>query len=213
MLEFQHAYRRHLPHVQPPGVMLFVTFRLVGSLPASIQAELSAEANRIKRELAQLKDSQEQARLAYLAHKRLFGRWDACLDSMTEGPHWLNIPEVAQIVVDSLHYFDGERYLLDCFCLMSNHTHFVCQPLEKEPGVYYALSSIMHSLKRYSAVEANKVLGRQGQFWQHESYDHIVRNDAELQRIRQYVLNNPVKAGLVDSPDEWPWSYSRWSIL
>ncbi|MAU00364.1 MAG: hypothetical protein CL608_24750 [Anaerolineaceae bacterium] len=62
----------------------------------------------------------------------------------------------------------------------------------------------MHSLKRYTAVEANKVLGRQGQFWQHESYDHIVRDEAELQRIRQYVLNNPVKAGLVDSAEQWP---------
>ena len=213
MLDFQHAYRRHLPHIQPPGAMLFVTFRLAGSLPAHIQAELLAEANGVKRELAHLKDSQEQARVAYLAHKRLFGRWDACLDSMTEGPHWLTIPEVAQIVVDSLHHFDGERYLLDCFCLMSNHTHLTLQPLEKEPGVYYALSSIMHSLKRYTAVEANKVLSRQGQFWQHESYDHIVRDEAELQRIRQYVLNNPVKAGLADSPEEWRWSYSRWSIL
>ena len=129
MLEFQHAYRRHLPHIQPLGAILFVTFRLVGSLPAHIQAELLAEANGVKRELARLNDSQEQARLAYLAHKRLFGRWDACLDSMTEGPHWLNIPEVAQIVVDSLHHFDGERYLLDCFCLMSNHSHLVLQPL------------------------------------------------------------------------------------
>jgi hypothetical protein len=87
MLEFQHSFRRHLPHIQPPGAMLFVTFRLAGSLPASIQAELLAEANRVKRELACLNDSQEQTHLAYLAHKRLFGRWDACLDSMTEGPH------------------------------------------------------------------------------------------------------------------------------
>ena len=213
MLEFQHSYRRHLPHIQPPGAMLFVTFRLSGSLPAHTQAELLAEANRVKRELARLNDSQEQARLAYLAHKRLFGRWDDCLDSMIEGPHWLNIPSVAQIVVDSLHHFDEKRYLLDCFCLMSKHTHLVFQPLKKEPGVYHALSSIMHSLKRHTAVSANKILGRQGQFWQHESYDHIVRDEAELQRIRQYVLNNPVKAGLVDSPDGWPWAYSRWSIL
>ena len=146
MLEFQHAYRRHLPHIQPPGAILFVTFRLAGSLPARIQAELMSEANRVKRALARVNDPQEQAHLAYLAHKHLFGRWDGCLDSMTEGPHWLSIPEVAQIVVDSLHHFDEDRYLLDCFCLMSNHTHLVLQPLKKEPGVYYALSSIMHSL-------------------------------------------------------------------
>lgn len=67
----------------------------------------------------------------------------------------------------------------------------------------------MHSLKRYTAVEANKLLGRQGQFWQHESYDHVVRDEAELNRVRDYVLKNPVKVGLVESPAEWPWSYMR----
>ena len=213
MLKFQHSYHRHLPHIQPPGATLFVTFRLAGSLPTHIQVELSREANRVKRDLARLSDKQEPGRTAYLAHKRLFGLWDNCLDTMTEGDHWLKIPEVAQIVVDSLHYFDSERYLLDCFCLLSNHVHVVFQPLEKESGQYYALSSIMHSIKRYTAVSANKVLDREGQFWQHESYDHVVRDEAELQRIRQYVLNNPVKAGLIDSQEAWPWSYCRRSIL
>ena len=188
MLKFQQAYRRHLPHIQPPGAFLFVTFRLVGSLPAHVQAELLAEGNRVRVVLASLKDAPEKARLAYEAHKRLFGRWDACLDGMTEGPHWLELPEVAQVVVDSLHFLDGDRYLLDCFCLMSNHAHVVFQPLEKLPGEYHALPSIMHSLKRYTAVEANKLLGRQGQFWQHESYDHVVRDEAELNRIRRYVF-------------------------
>ena len=47
--------------------------------------------------------------------------------------------------------------------------------------------------------------GIQGQFWQHESYDHVVRDEAELLRIRRYVLNNPVRAGLVQQWDEWPW--------
>ena len=90
---------------------------------------------------------------------------------------------------------------------MSNHVHVVFVPLENDDESYHSLSAIMHSLKRHTARQANKCLGRKGQFWQHESYDHIVRDEAELQRIRLYVLNNPVRAGLVDEWRQWPWSY------
>lgn len=213
MLKFQESYRRHLPHIQPPGANLFVTFRLAGSLPKAVQNELLAKGERVRQQISKIADPQEQKKLAYLAHKQLFGRWDDCLDTMTEGEHWLKVPEIAQIVEDSLHHLDDERYFLDCFCIMSNHVHVVFQPVKREQGGYFALSSIMHSLKRYTAVEANKILGRKGQFWQHESYDHVVCDGAELARIRNYVLGNPVKAGLVESPDDWPWTYYRGSSL
>jgi len=67
----------------------------------------------------------------------------------------------------------------------------------------------MQSLKRYTAAKANKILVRRGPFWQHENYDHIVRNEHELERIIVYVLNNPVKAGLVKNRDDWKWNYCR----
>jgi REP element-mobilizing transposase RayT len=65
----------------------------------------------------------------------------------------------------------------------------------------------MQSLKGYTAREANKVLGRRGQFWDPESYDHEVRNGGEFRRIREYILNNPVKAGLVQDWRDWRWSW------
>ena len=57
----------------------------------------------------------------------------------------------------------------------------------------------MHSFKSFTANECNKLLGRTGQFWQDESYDHWVRDDEELQRIIQYVEQNPVKARLAEA--------------
>ncbi len=71
------------------------------------------------------------------------------------------------------------------------------------------VSKIMQSLKRYTAREANKILGRRGAFWQDESYDHVVRDSNELERIVLYVLHNPVKAGLIEHWRDWKWSYSR----
>jgi len=49
--------------------------------------------------------------------------------------------------------------------------------------------------------------GRTGEpFWQKESYDHWVRNPSELEKIRTYIENNPVKAGLVRNPQDYLWS-------
>jgi len=74
----------------------------------------------------------------------------------------------------------------------------------------YSVSKIMHSLKRYTGRQANLILGREGQFWQDESYDHVVRDEKEYERIVWYILNNPGKAGLVDSWEKWEWSYCKW---
>jgi signal recognition particle GTPase len=65
---------------------------------------------------------------------------------------------------------------------------------------------IMHSIKRHSARECNRLLGRTGRFWQAESYDRLVRNDDERQRIARYIEWNPVKAGLCDEPERWRFS-------
>jgi REP element-mobilizing transposase RayT len=208
-LHYQSEYRRFLPHIQPPGATLFVTYRLVGTIPAAVHEQLVAEAEQISQRLAQIEDKVEQAHQKYLAQKRLFGRYDQILDSVQHGPTWLREPHIARLVADSLHYWDGERYDLDCFSVMSNHTHVVFTPLCATDGDYVALARIMHSLKRHTAREGNKVLGRNGRFWQPESYDHVVRDGAELERIRRYVLNNPVKAGLVNSWEEWPWNYCK----
>src|SRR5437879_3839430 len=61
------------------------------------------------------------------------------------------------------------------------------------------------------AAESNKLLGQTGRpFWQDESYDRLVRNANEFQRIESYILQNPVRAGLARSAEEYPWlSISR----
>jgi putative transposase len=56
------------------------------------------------------------------------------------------------------------------------------------------------------------ILEREGEFWQHENYDHVVRSEAELSRIIQYVVNNPVQAGLAEKPKDWKWTYSKYGL-
>jgi len=73
---------------------------------------------------------------------------------------------------------------------------------------YPGLSKIMHSLKGRSARESNLILARSGSFWEHESFDHVIR-PGKFDATIKYVLNNPVKAGLAKHWREWPWNYCR----
>jgi len=65
----------------------------------------------------------------------------------------------------------------------------------------------MQSVKRVSALKCNKLLNQKGKFWQEESFDRLVRDDIELYNIINYVINNPVKAGLVDDWTKWMNTY------
>ncbi len=86
---------------------------------------------------------------------------------------------------------------------MPNHVHLLVTPLLE-------VSKMMQSLKRFTARECNRILGLTGQpFWQDESYDRLVRDEAEYQRIVRYIEMNPVRAGLAPRPEEFPWSSAR----
>lgn len=171
-------YERKLPHWHPEGVLVFVTWRLHGSLPAFLK-----------------QDSAQTPGQAFRAVDRV-------LDCAGRGPAWLRDPRIAAMVVNALEAGDKERqyYRLAAFVAMPNHVHALLLPLAPMPRV-------THWIKGYAARQANQILERPtGAFWQHESYDHRVRTEDEYSRIVRYIEFNPVSAGLVATPEEWPWS-------
>ena len=123
------------------------------------------------------------------------------MDAARTGPKSLQMPKIARMVVASIK--QGERlghYDLVAYAVMPNHVHLLIWPK-------IAPSRLMKSLKGVTAREANKILGTTGEpFWQKESYDHWVRDAEELQKIRHYIYNNPVKAGLVVDARDYPWA-------
>jgi len=70
----------------------------------------------------------------------------------------------------------------------------------------------MHSLKARSARECKLILSRSGQFWEQESFDHVIR-PGKFDATVRYVLNNPVKAGLVNDWRDWRGNYCRKELL
>ncbi len=202
--EIKSFYRKDLPHYQPPhDTVFFITTRLAGSLPKHKIEELK-KAREKEIQIIQSSTCSHEEKLKQVdnAHKRFFGKYDIILDNLTTGNHWLKIHPVAEIVAESLKHFDGQRYDLICYTIMSNHIHVVFE-LKKE----FALYGLLQSIKSFSAKKANELLDRTGQFWQHESYDRVVRDNNELSKVVNYVLNNPVKAGLCKNWQDWKHSF------
>jgi putative DNA methylase len=186
-------YRRKLPHWHPdpdePG-FLFVTWRLSGSIPRVRLPQPLAAGNSCPKP--------QSAGRAFLA-------LDREVDKAAFGPTWLRDDRIARVVADALQYGDSERhfYRLRAWVIMPNHVHVVLWPMTRLPV-------ITRWLKGSTARQANLILGRTGaSFWQDESFDHRVRDEAELERIVHYVEHNPVHAGLVASPGDWAWSSAR----
>ena len=109
------------------------------------------------------------------------------------------------MVVSALRYGATVRKFYDLYAwvVMPNHVHVVWEPRVAMPG-------IMRWLKGRTSRAANRILGRTGmRFWLDESFDHWVRTEEELRGLIEYVEENPVKAGLVERAEQWPWS-SAW---
>jgi REP element-mobilizing transposase RayT len=88
--------------------------------------------------------------------------------------------------------------------VIPNHAHLLLTPEAEQ-----RLSAILQSLKSYTANEANKILRRQGQFWQPESFDRRIRDANHFAKTIAYIENNPVKARLCKRAEDWPFS-SAW---
>jgi REP element-mobilizing transposase RayT len=127
---------------------------------------------------------------------------DRLMDSGATGPLYLRRREIAELVVRAVQ--DGEsrfdRYQLHAFAVMPNHVHLLVTPK-------VVAARWLAPLKGFTAYQANGFLSSHGQaFWQDESYDHLVRSAAEFDRIRTYIEENPVAAGLVGEAQQYPWS-------
>jgi REP element-mobilizing transposase RayT len=230
-LAYKQFSRRHLPHVHPPSSTLFVTYRLAGSIPQPLMRYYKRKNAWLQTELSRLRKSAMYDKLQLVAslqqierfHREWFVKFEETLDQARNGPMWLKDDKVAAMVARQIHELDGDAYKLDAYCVMSNHVHLIFAPFLNAASLHEefdetghlvfasefpGLSEIMHRLKGRSARQCNLSLSRTGQFWEHESFDHVIRR-GKLMRTVRYVLNNPVKAGLVKDWREWSWSYCR----
>lgn len=178
--------RRNLPHWSKVKAVYWITFRLADSLP---RARL--EEWRVERELWNLEHPEPRSKEDWQEYDRRFGkRLENWLDS-GYGSCLLSGSEARNIVRDCLLRFEGDRLRLPAGVIMPNHVHLLLEPLNGQP-----LSGLLKGIKGSSARGINRILGREGRVWQDESYDHIVRSEAQYRYLLRYIADNPTRAGL-----------------
>jgi len=183
--------RGYLPHRDEPGLTQFVTFHLADSFPGALRSEWEA--------LLQVEDDREQRKQP-----------ESYLDR-GQGDCHLRRTAIAKLVEDALRFHHQQWYELLAWVVMPNHVHLLIAVGETP------LSKIVKELKRYTAREANKLLGCRarvvpnpqqaepdGSFWGEDYFDTFMRNEAHRLQTRRYIESNPVKAFLAREPKDWP---------
>lgn len=180
--------RGYLPHFDRPNLIQAITFRLHDSMPR-------VRLDEWERELQFLSRNQQ----AVERQKRIAAYLDA-----GHGNCWLREARVAEMVEDAFLHFDGDRYRLLAWVVMPNHVHVMAEMLDG-----CGLDKVVWSWKSWTAKCANRILGREGAFWGRDYHDRYIRDGEHLLHARNYIENNPIKAGLCSESKKWRWS-SAW---
>jgi putative transposase len=218
LVEEPIEYYRKLPHKQYFGANFFVTWRLFGSLPKEVLFKLQQDKDRAI-DVVYLKKMpiEEEQQAIEIEKSKYYMAFDDALDKITTGPHHLKNPEIANLVIDKLKSFDGEHYELQAYCVMSNHVHalmdFSIQIPEKledfDEDKYVQLSKVMKLIKGSTGFQANRMLGLKDEFWESENFDRYIRNEKHRLIVENYILQNPVKAGICKHWEDYPFSGVR----
>jgi len=188
--------RGYLPHCDKPGLVQFVTFRLWDSMPASRRGEwehllaINTRSNAPRSGAQSIASREQRIKLEDYLDRGL-------------GECFLRNPRIAALVEQAIRFHHGRQFELMAWVVMPNHVHTLVQ-IGPTP-----LTRIVQNWKSFVAVEANKLLGRTGRFWQPDYWDHYMRDEEQVSKAVRYIENNPVKAKLCRAPEDWAFSSAR----
>jgi REP element-mobilizing transposase RayT len=100
---------------------------------------------------------------------------------------------------------DGNRLRMHAAVVMPEHVHLLLTPLGDAEGRPYLLQEILKLIKGTSARSVNRLVGRASPVWQEESFDHVLRSDESFEEKMEYIRQNPVRRGLANRPEDYPW--------
>lgn len=87
------------------------------------------------------------------------------------------------------------------FVVMPDHIHFFCTASHDAKS----LSDFMKYWKQWTSKRIRRECDIEGTIWHRQFFDHVIRNNNSYAQKKEYVINNPVRAGLVKHPNEWMW--------
>jgi REP element-mobilizing transposase RayT len=177
---------RRLPHWEQAGCTYFVTFRLEDALPVEYWQQWRKEREACLQALPPTASKDQRETAAALFTARLEDKSDEGL-----GACLLKEESMSALVEGTLRHDDGQHYQLGSFVIMPNHVHAVVRPL-----LGHSLAEILQSWKSVSSHRINRLRHQTGSLWQAESFDHIIRDENQLERFERYIAENPTRARL-----------------
>ena len=175
--------RGYLPHFDMPGLVQFINYRLDDAMPAILRHEW----------FSLLKIDDELKRRTKIENYLDQG-CGSCL---------LRDQRAATLVEENWLHFDGKDYRLLAWVVMPNHVHLLVEIWQSPQA------QLVKNWKGFTARRINRALGRRGKLWQDDYWDRYIRGEAHYRKVVHYIEWNPVKAGLVKAPDQWPFSSAR----
>jgi REP element-mobilizing transposase RayT len=118
---------------------------------------------------------------------------------------WELPPTARDVVLKHCLHDHGLKMDLYIAVVMPDHVHMIFLPLEDQMNEVFSFEEIVGAIKGASVHSVNKLLGQSGQIWQDESFDHVIRHAESLESKIRYLRENPVRKGLVKTPEEYPW--------
>jgi len=236
-MEKKEYYKHLLPHFQQPGQAYFITWILKDAIPPHALKRYTEKLEFLKTEIARFGDQKctgvrkflTSGSIAvtnrdthatpnpeleillkeyYSLRKKYIKVYDDLLAVQECGLINLLKSELLQVISEALFFWEGKRIENIAFCIMSNHVHWVFRLKETdENGKPVYLQDIMHSVKRHTANQINKLTGEKGALWQKESFDTTIRDMEHEYSAVRYTLNNPVVAKLEQNWNAWPGSW------
>jgi RecG-like helicase/REP element-mobilizing transposase RayT len=118
------------------------------------------------------------------------------------------------IVLESILRWKDRRYELYAACAMPDHVHLLIEPMVKSQGksgksVFFSLSTILHSIKSFTATRINKIENSSGPVWETESFDRLIRSESDLREKFRYITRNPWETGVVKQNEDYPWIWTQ----
>ncbi|MDA3817758.1 MAG: transposase [Prolixibacteraceae bacterium] len=187
MPQHKSQYRRNLPHIVPIEGMFHVVFRVKDSIPNHIVEKFKSDYDDQKLNIT-TNSKEEYLQILNRLNNEYFEKFESELHKSPIKP--LADFKNAEIVQNAILYFQNKRYTILAYSIMPNHVHILLSNLKKH------LADILKPMKGFSARKINKQGGTKGTFWQDESYDHLIRSRNEMADTVNYIINNPVKAGI-----------------
>ncbi len=211
-------YRIKLPHIQPVGATFFVTFRLYESIPYSMIVNLKTKYTQLIENAKKITSPHSRNYEIFILRKKYLVEYENLLHDIKSGPMYMGDPEIMKIVKTEIERFDNDLYRMLAYSIMANHVHILIDTSIQLEDIkdddelemnYKQLDQIMKRIKGPSAWYANKHLQRNGKFWDRESYDIYIRNEKMLNNVITYILENPVKAKMVEHWEAYDGNYLK----